>query len=92
MYMFGVVGETHVHDYFEIISFYNSKRRTYITFSDMSLIINYVICVICISKKLKYCISKTKQGNQKLKDNLLCYFKLDFRVQFSFNVRRVRFR
>ena len=37
-------------------------------------------------------ISKTKQGNKKLKDNLLCYFKcsfkqdkLDFRVQFSFN-------
>ena len=23
--MFGVVGETHVHDYFEVISFYNSK-------------------------------------------------------------------
>ena len=50
----------------------------------MSFPINYVMCVICISKKL------TKQGNQKLKDNLLCYFKcsfkkdkLDFRVQFS---------
>ena len=25
MYMFGVVGETHTHDYFEVISFYNSK-------------------------------------------------------------------
>ena len=25
MYMFGVVGETHAHDYFEVISFYNSK-------------------------------------------------------------------
>ena len=24
MYMFGV-GETHAHDYFEVISFYNSK-------------------------------------------------------------------
>ena len=23
--MFGVVGETHAHDYFEVISFYNSK-------------------------------------------------------------------
>ena len=36
MYMFGVVGETHAHDYFEVISFYNSKD---LTFSDMSLII-----------------------------------------------------
>ena len=25
MYMFGVVGETHAQDYFEVISFYNSK-------------------------------------------------------------------
>ena len=25
VYMFGVVGETHAHDYFEVISFYNSK-------------------------------------------------------------------
>ena len=25
MYMFGVVGETHAHEYFEVISFYNSK-------------------------------------------------------------------
>ena len=25
MYMFDVVGETHAHDYFEVISFYNSK-------------------------------------------------------------------
>ena len=25
IYMFGVVGETHAHDYFEVISFYNSK-------------------------------------------------------------------
>ena len=25
MYMFGVVGETHTHGYFEVISFYNSK-------------------------------------------------------------------
>ena len=24
-YIFGVVGETHAHDYFEVISFYNSK-------------------------------------------------------------------
>ena len=32
MYMFGVVGETHAHDYFEVISFYNSKD---IAFSDV---------------------------------------------------------
>ena len=32
IYMFGVVGETHAHDYFEVISFFK-----YITFSDMSL-------------------------------------------------------
>ena len=25
MYTFGVVGETHAHDYFEVISFYNKK-------------------------------------------------------------------
>ena len=25
MYMFSVVGETHAHDYFEVISLYNSK-------------------------------------------------------------------
>ena len=25
MYMSGVVGETHAHDYFEVISFYNIK-------------------------------------------------------------------
>ena len=25
IYMFGVVGETHAHDYFEVISFFNSK-------------------------------------------------------------------
>ena len=25
MFTFGVVGETHAHDYFEVISFYNGK-------------------------------------------------------------------
>ena len=43
MYMFGVVGETHAHVYFEVISFYNSKD-SYITFSDMSLLVYYVMC------------------------------------------------
>ena len=27
MYMFGVVGETHAHDYFEVISFYNRQAK-----------------------------------------------------------------
>ena len=27
MYMFGVLGETHAHDYFEVISFYNSEDK-----------------------------------------------------------------
>ena len=26
MYMFGVVGETHARDYFEVVSFYNSNN------------------------------------------------------------------
>ena len=26
--MFGFVGESHAHDYFEVISFYNSKDKT----------------------------------------------------------------
>ena len=42
----------------------------------MSFPIYYVICVICISKKLKYL---KNEGNQKLKDNLLCYFKCSFK-------------
>ena len=25
MYMFGIVGETHAHDYFEVISFYKNE-------------------------------------------------------------------
>ena len=46
----------------------------------MPLHVTYVIYVICISKKhLKKKISKTKQGNKKLKDNLLLYFKYSFK-------------
>ena len=29
LYMFGVVGETHAYDYFEVILFYNSKDIIY---------------------------------------------------------------
>ena len=43
----------------------------------MSFPLYYVICVICISKKLKYL--KNEARNQKLKDNLLCYFKCSFK-------------
>ena len=38
MYKFCVVGETHAHDYFEVISFYNSK--------DIYNILRYVIPLI----------------------------------------------
>ena len=37
----------------------------------------YVICVICITKKLKYL--KNEARNRKLTDNLLCYFKCSFK-------------
>ena len=56
MCMFGVVGETQAHDYFEVISFYNSQD---ITFSDMSLLVYYVICAI--SKKLKYLKNEARE-------------------------------
>ena len=46
----------HVH--FEVISFYNSKD---ITFSDISLPVYYVMCVICISKKLKYLKNEARE-------------------------------
>ena len=63
MYMFGVVGETHAHDYFKVISFMKAK------------IYNIIRYVIDHKQKRNWNISKTKQGNQKRKDNLLCYFK-----------------
>ena len=56
MYIFCVVGETHAHDYFEVISFYNILRYV------IPRILRHM-CIICISKKLGN-ISKTKQGNQ----------------------------
>ena len=50
----------------------------------MSLLINCVIpitgmCNLHIKETEIHCISKTKQGNQKLKDNLLCYIKCSFK-------------
>ena len=41
----------HVH--FEVISFYNSKDI---------LLVYYVICVICISKKLKYLKNEARES------------------------------
>ena len=41
----------------------------------MSLLVCYVTCVICIPKKLKYL---KNEAREKLKDNLLCYFKCSF--------------
>ena len=57
--MFRVVGETHAHDYFEVILFYNSKE--------------YNILRHVIAPYIRHI------GNQKLKDNLLCYFKCTFK-------------
>ena len=51
MYMFGVVGETRAHDYFEVISFsYNSK--------DIYNILRYVIARI-----LRYMCNLHIKGN-----------------------------
>ena len=60
MYMFGDVGETHARDYFEVISFYNIKDS--ITFANMSSLVYYVICVIRISKKLKYLKNEARES------------------------------
>ena len=59
MYMFGVVGETHAHDYFEVISFYNSRDINILRY----VIASYrdCICVICISKKLKYLKNEARE-------------------------------
>ena len=37
-------------------------RNTHITFSDMSFPVYYVICVICISKKLKYLKNEARES------------------------------
>ena len=76
IYAFGVVGETHAHDSFELIWFDNSKDRT---FSDKSLCTCDVKMFNCISNKLKLNISKTKQENEKLQKMLLCHFMCSFK-------------
>ena len=48
MYMFGVVGETHAHDYFEVI-YYNNIMNSYIAHVSMEIcynILRYVIARI----------------------------------------------
>ena len=42
MYMFGVVGETHARDYFEVISFYNSKDIQHFPICHCSYTMSYV--------------------------------------------------
>ena len=50
--MFGVVGETHAHDSFELIRFDNSKDIKLSPISHYARVTS--ICLICISNKLKY--------------------------------------
>ena len=76
MYMFGVLEETQAHGYLEVILFYNSNDILHSPICQFP--IYYVMCVICMSNKQKN-ISKTKPENQKLKDNLLCYFRCSFK-------------
>ena len=55
MYLFGVVRETHAHDYYEVrFRFIRAKIPN---------ILRYVICicVICISKKLKYLKNEARE-------------------------------
>ena len=63
MCMFGVARETHAHDYFEVFRFIMAKIYCR-TFSNMSLLVYYVICVICncISKKLKSVKNKAMES------------------------------
>ena len=58
----------HVH--FEVISFYNS-----IMYNILRYVIARILRHMCNLHIKETQISKTKQGNQTLKDNLLCYFK-----------------
>ena len=58
LYMFGVVGETRTHDYFEVISFYNSKD---IYHSPICHSPYTTSCVICISKKLEYLKNEARE-------------------------------
>ena len=66
MYMFGIMGETHAHDYFEVISFCNRKD---ITFSDMSFPMYYIRHMYSLHIKETEICQKRSKGNKKLKDN-----------------------
>ena len=59
MYMFGVVARNTL---FAINFIYNILYIRYITFSDMLLLVYHVICVICISKKLKYLKNEARES------------------------------
>ena len=59
MYMFGVVGETHAHDYYEVrFCFIRAKIHNILRYV---IPVYYVICVICISKKLKYLKNEARE-------------------------------
>ena len=70
MYMFGVVG-THTHDYFEVILFYNRIRYIYTSNDTLEKLLYYVICVICISKKLKYLKNEARESKTETQLTLL---------------------
>ena len=55
----------------------------------MSLIINYIIYVICISKNLKYL--KNEARNQKLKCNLLCLKVTYSVIKVTYSVIKVTY-
>ena len=72
LYIFAIIKRNH----FEVI------MRVRFIIANIFNILRYAIplmlrhmCNLHISQN----ISKTKQGNQKLKDNLLCYFKCSFK-------------
>ena len=59
MYMFGVVGEAHAHDYFEVTSFYNIAK----IYNILRYVIAHVLRnVVCISKKLKYLKNEARES------------------------------
>ena len=71
IYMFGVVGETRAHNYFEMISFYNSRYihiySRYITFSDViARILRHMYCNLYIKKKKKISQKRSKGIEREL--------------------------
>ena len=63
---------------FAIIKGNHFKAIVCVCFSHDTKHVHFEVISFYNSKDI-YNISKTKQGNQKLKDNLLCYFKYSFK-------------